>query len=1172
MATSSRSWGWGGDRGGWRGCLLSATMGPAAGDNEQMEQLRELIKVLLGVSCLKEDLNAIVSDLVKLCNQLEVHCPALTCHFHVSGVSRKTGESFFVIVYDAALMASGEAKRVIKTLYTHLQGEASMVMTSALFRNSLVRHNRPPPSGGARPVAKLAAPPAADKDESMVERSTTGAALHDRLGGYGATGDAMAAAPLGAANGGAPKPGAASQPSAAATPSIDGDQQLRDVSRLVHGHDAHDYVPPGDKGKHEEANNWDEDGHLIPAVDSPPPSPSTFNVVEASGFAAVGIGFTPPAVHVPSAEANDAMEDLFTAVKGGWVGLLRATLSAVLLALVAYGGLRSKAVLQGMLTWWPVVLNSRNLEEGQDALTSRRGRRGRVGDRLAPHPFPVEVQRRHVPTGERRRDTGNVVDIDVVTLDEVAPAGTLLIKEVVATLLLLFDKENAIVAAVMEKKLAERGCTRKERKEEVKLDTLASLTVDDVLARRGFGGAPRAAPPDPPSTVPSDACGATSQQETAAGTSQAVSDAVVARLAARQAAGVTSQRALAACQSAESSKKAERSAARNLKRSGAAASTATAKKRPRLDSELVSRSEALGSEFKAPKLRPSTDVQSCSVLTEASMLADHTYHSLATNWPPLETNAHAPSFEVETASGEEWAAIVEQQKQLMVVLEEATVRRARRALLEKADEVRGDKIVDPQFECRLFVKTAARGNAGELKLTSATLQAMTDLHAASIRVQVFRSAVEWLRDAAGYTSSRVPDFSGLGHASNGALANEIVAAFEASHPTKTLWRRASPAAVGGEEDVVVPAYLLVKNTQDVCMTDDIITVNSIIVARWCAANRPGFWVLHCSFFVELLSIEEAGIAGMAAVVHAAAAGVTELYGVCNISNAHWVTVGVEMRSKTVWLYDSGAHFQDLQKDIKVAMNRMQLFGKCMLELTEQDKDAAEAAACAAAARVAKVSKTADAQQTANALGVPAKEGNTLEGGGPSTAASAAKSAKNAEGTDGCVGSCAADGDGMATRVDLAKVFDSGKKIDWAKGGDSAKGSDKARDVAAASGNTTATSKDTSAGAAATGVKAAAAKAVDETTGTAVTTAVVGRKDQAIKKPKSWTSRKVKVPAQADSTSCGPFAFAFLWHKAHDCKSRVLQCDAFALRMSMIAGVVRDGEEQQRQAALLEGVA
>jgi len=61
-------------------------------------------------------------------------------------------------------------------------------------------------------------------------------------------------------------------------------------------------------------------------------------------------------------------------------------------------------------------------------------------------------------------------------------------------------------------------------------------------------------------------------------------------------------------------------------------------------------------------------------------------------------------------------------------------------------------------------------------------------------------------------------------------------------------------------------------------------------------TRPDFWVLQCSFFMELLSENEDDIAAMAVTVHAAAAGATRLMGVCTIKNVHWIALGVNVNT------------------------------------------------------------------------------------------------------------------------------------------------------------------------------------------------------------------------------------------------------------------------------------
>lgn len=1081
-------------------------MGRAAEDSEQMEQLRELIKVLLGVSAVKEDVTDIISDLFKLFHQLEVRCPQLSCHFHVSGVSQTTGDSFFVVVYDAALMASDEAKRVIKTVYTHLHSEESMVMTSALFRASLARTSRPARAhlpAEARPLLT------AGKDQPMAAPSTPNL---NPLDGPHAASDTLADTTAdGAATGG------------------DGE-----VSAEI-----------------EELENDDD---RVADITITPPSASTSGALVASNGAAVGARFRAPDVHVPSDEANDAVEDLFTAVKGSWVGLLRSTLTAVLLALVAFHGLASKASLQGMLVWWPLDISSRNLADDEDAPKSKRGRRGRAGDRLRPQPFPVEVQRRHNPPGERRRDALNQTDVDYVFLSEVAPAGAHLIpiQEVVAMLLLLFDKEKTVVAAVIDKKLADHGVTRKEQKVPRAPDAMISLTMADVLNRGGFQSAPSRALSPPPSDLalvtPSEATAANSQPATQANSGNGVSAAVAARLAARRAAGVAGERALAAIRAAGAVKKAQLMASSSLKRSGAATSATTPKKRLRVGSAPVTRSDALASEFKQPDLQPKVGVESFPVLVEASMLADHTYLSLATNWPPLETDARLSATEVQTATTAEWGVIAEQQKELTTVLSEEAVRRARMELMAKAAEMRGCNAVELEQECPVYITVPTPSDAADLRVTAGTLQAMADLHAASLRLQLFRTAVEWLRVTAGYTSARVPDFSGSGHVSNGALANELVVAFQSWHPTDTIWRLESEADIGADQDVVVPAHLLIKNTQDVCMTDDIITVNTIILARWCISNRPDFRVLHCSFFVQLLVEQEEGIAGMANAVHADAGGATKLFGVCNINNAHWIGIGVDVSvsRKTVWIYDSGAHFKALQKDVTAAGKKMQLFGKYLLELMEDDAlDADEAASTAKAAKAATdddpsvptaEDKTADVQKPIDHGGV------NVEGGGPPHAVDEVEGAGDGLRADD------AEGDNAPKAADEFKGTDEAKNAGDSKVAFASKCADESNDANVSEG-------------AGEGRDAVMGKAREQPR----TTAGADKAD-AVVKVKPWSTRRVKVPAQEDVTSCGPFAFSYLWHQAHEAHPTVLPCDAFSVRLSMLAAVVRDGQGRENTAA------
>lgn len=107
-------------------------MAPGGRDAHEMELLRELLRSLLGVSALPADLSDIVARLFQELRRLELRIPKLFCHLHVSGVSQTTGRTFFFVIHDAALSADDSAKRVIKTVYTHIHSEASMAMAAAL--------------------------------------------------------------------------------------------------------------------------------------------------------------------------------------------------------------------------------------------------------------------------------------------------------------------------------------------------------------------------------------------------------------------------------------------------------------------------------------------------------------------------------------------------------------------------------------------------------------------------------------------------------------------------------------------------------------------------------------------------------------------------------------------------------------------------------------------------------------------------------------------------------------------------------------------------------------------------------------------------------------------------------------------------------------------------------
>lgn len=106
-------------------------------DGKQIEMLRELLRTLLGVSSLPAVMSDLVSKLFQVLHKLELKCPNLFCHLHVSGVSRTTGQKFFVVVHDEALSADDLAKRAVKTVFTDLHSGESMALTAAFWRYSV---------------------------------------------------------------------------------------------------------------------------------------------------------------------------------------------------------------------------------------------------------------------------------------------------------------------------------------------------------------------------------------------------------------------------------------------------------------------------------------------------------------------------------------------------------------------------------------------------------------------------------------------------------------------------------------------------------------------------------------------------------------------------------------------------------------------------------------------------------------------------------------------------------------------------------------------------------------------------------------------------------------------------------------------------------------------------
>eukprot|EP00168_Porphyra_purpurea_P014767 TRINITY_DN4312_c0_g1_i1.p1 TRINITY_DN4312_c0_g1~~TRINITY_DN4312_c0_g1_i1.p1 ORF type:complete len:388 (-),score=75.30 TRINITY_DN4312_c0_g1_i1:972-2135(-) len=387
-------------------------MGKVGSNKEQIERLRERTAVLRGVSSVKKKTVEITSQLFTLFHQLEVSCPRLAVYFHVSGVSRTNSESFFLVVYDAAVLAAGdETKRVLKSVYTHLHSESSMMMRAALFRADMARRSAPLSGDYARPLVQAAASQAVGKVGSSD-------VLSPIVSNMTADSTDLAASAGGDRQGGVD--GAAPAPAGAAT------NDCRNVTlgqRTLHGHVVPPDWAPSDGGVAEdpEAEEFADEGNVLSAGGNALSTPQAADASddEVDEFAAAGVGFDPPAVHVPSDAANEAVELLFTAIKdgsGGWVGLLRATFAAVIIALVSRRALSSKAKLQGMLVWWPREQSSRNVT---NMSAVKRGRRGGEGNRLSPLPYPVAVQQRHIPPNERSRDYANVEDVKYITLTEV---------------------------------------------------------------------------------------------------------------------------------------------------------------------------------------------------------------------------------------------------------------------------------------------------------------------------------------------------------------------------------------------------------------------------------------------------------------------------------------------------------------------------------------------------------------------------------------------------------------------------------------------------------------------------------------------------------------------------------------------------------------------------------
>lgn len=375
----------------------------------EMEKMRELLRRLLGVSAISADLSDVVSRLFQTVLELEVKCPQLVCHLHVSGVSQVTGDSFFVVLHDAALQASRSARRVINSVYTHLHSEGAMALTSAIWLQDQRRAaapSRPSPAPGtiSTPVNGQATPslpaaPAAGEESAS------------------ATGSGAAAAEPASivdAVGGLPYVGTPAPPAGAPGAVVDGVGKDGGTDNAIDRGD-----PPA------------------PTPGSPQPPPTV------DAVALLSSGFTQPAVHVPSELGRQQVEALFTLRNNGWTRVLRETLASMRSVLCGHYHLAGRPRLQGMLKWWPINLNARAEAGGSRAAdVPAVGRRARIAQ-CTPFPYRVLVEGRNLKIRERVRNKDDMVE-ETVEVSSIVPPRSELLYGVVATILLLLDKEPLV--------------------------------------------------------------------------------------------------------------------------------------------------------------------------------------------------------------------------------------------------------------------------------------------------------------------------------------------------------------------------------------------------------------------------------------------------------------------------------------------------------------------------------------------------------------------------------------------------------------------------------------------------------------------------------------------------------------------------------------------------------
>jgi len=1141
-------------------CGASWAMPPKVGRDTRVQLLHQLLLNLLGVnkSSLPLDVVELVASLFHILHELEVRVPSLHTHFHVSGVSKTTGQSFFVIIRDDALSKSGAAKRVVRSVYTYLHGEASMLTTASAWEQW--RDDHASAAAGALHPGVAASTPA--------RASAAAEAAADRLP-VGATSAAAADAASSAAGARSPADGGNGH-----------DSERPRVPRFGPELDALNCDPEGDPNA----------AAVVCGTTLSPPNPPSGGGMEApraprlpqngTWQMVVAPRYVKPTLHHPTRAAKLYIEALFSASKG-FAGVLRATMSKVRLKVLVRHGLASNSSIMVGLNWWPAtfpadvlatlgvatitsneVANQVNAPESADADTVKKGEghalalvnvdtakesdapatanpdvakkdeaptsvngmeneappsayddrgKGGKGDALAlgnadtakegdapasANPdvakkdeaptsangkedeapasanadaakegdgpastnnemarrgeapalanaystaqatkkgksvskctyevFPVLMEKRHLPINERSRDALDMETV-VVHLSEIGVARQPSVSLVATSLMLLFDKEP-YVKGVMDAKLAEysKWVDLDDALEEE--PDLTGVTAQD-LTNRGLvpPRLPRPPPPPPPPLL-SNGGAAVDDAETV----------VRARLAARQAAVAASQAAAIADQAAKSKAASER---RARKRSGAGPNPILAKR---------ARQDGPTSALIMPSLEPAEEVVCLPLLMEASMLADHTYLTLATSWCVPVVKTVASEVELEAVTEENWRAVVEYQEGVECVLSADIVQSTRKRMMEMAEVMRSGNEVDPDQECPIVATAVLADPTDLVRLTMASIKAMGELHVAANRLAQLRKAVTWMEAVAGLPNSRVPTFFGDKQRTTGALATILMRVLLDGGPTATVWRSGARPTAGGVEDVVVPAHLLVSNTGTEWMSDDILFATLFVLQRWCVADGGDVFILHCSVFARLLEgSDDSVVDGIAVEVHGVAGKATRLAGICNIKGCHWVSYCIDLTSKTLTQYDSGAHFLDLSSGVDKAAKRVKALGKAMAELKDLAAiDEREAAAAAAAAG-----------------------GVAMEDVEPGAAG------------------------GGASR----------KKI--------------------------------------------------------------------------WSTQKFKTPQQpmGDNYSCGPLAFSFVWHWVRGEKLRVQATDCDAVRLAMLSAVVLDGVEQRealaRQDALASG--